>query len=131
MGEFFDLTTASDQLKKLEREYRHLQEHPGNVDTALSFFVTAAHLPEWVQDKAYKKTVQQKSLIVEICDELANRGKHAKRDKQRPVMLQTDYDAFVDRDYVEEGFVEETLNVTLAPKAAKQLGLDGQVTDVV
>jgi hypothetical protein len=131
MGEFFDLATASDQLKKLEREYRHLQDHPGDVDTALSFFVTAAHFPEWVQDKAYKKKVLQQQLIVGICDELANLGKHSKRTKQHPLVLQTDYDAYVERDFIEEGFFEETLKVTLAPEAAEQLGLNGQTTDVV
>jgi hypothetical protein len=33
MERFFDLTTASDQLQKLEREYHHLQDHPGDMDT--------------------------------------------------------------------------------------------------
>ena len=82
MGEFLDITTAESQRKKLERECEQLQRDPGDGDTALSFFVTAAHLPEWINGPAYKKSLQQPEIIVQICDELANRGKHGRSDRQ-------------------------------------------------
>jgi hypothetical protein len=118
-------------LKQLEQDYAQLQQDPGDVGTARSFFVTAAHLPEWIKDRAYKKSLQQQELIVEICDELANGGKHGKSDKKKPVVLHTEYDAYVERDYVEPGYYEETLQVTLTLEAAQELGMENQVTDVL
>jgi hypothetical protein len=128
--EFFDLKTPQGHLKKLEREFAQLQNDPRDVDTALSFFVTAAHLPEWVMNRRYKKSLQQQELIVQICDELANRGKHAKLDRKKRAVLRTDYDAYVDRDYIEPDYYEATLQVTLAIEAAQKLGMESQVTDV-
>ena len=130
MGEFFDLKTPQDHLKKLEREHAQLQADPGDVDTALSFFVTAAHLPEWITDVAYKKRLQQKELIVQICDELCNRGKHGESQRRNPAVLHTAYDSFIERGFV-EGFFEATLHVTLSLPAAQQLGMESQVTDVL
>jgi hypothetical protein len=131
MGEFFDLETPQDHLKKLEREYALLQAYPGDVDTALSFFVTAAHLPEWVKNVAYKKRLQQQELIVQICDELANRGKHGEVQRRNYAVLHTKYDSFCERGIVEPGIFEETLQVTLTLAATKKLGMEGQVTDVL
>jgi hypothetical protein len=130
MAQFFDLETPQDHLKKLEREYAQLQGDPGDVDTALSFFVTAAHLPEWIKNPAYKKALQQQELIVQICDELANRGKHGKSERRTPAVLHTKYDAFIDRGFIEPGFFESTLQVTLSPEATQTLGMESQVTDV-
>jgi hypothetical protein len=82
MGEFFDSRTANDQLTALERQYAQLQRDPGDIDAARDFFVVAAHLPEWIKDKAYKKALLQEELILQICDELAIRGKHGKSDRK-------------------------------------------------
>jgi hypothetical protein len=134
MQGFFDLKTPEDLLKKLEREYERLQEYPGDVDTALSFFVTAAHLPEWLLEergKALKNKMQQRYLILQICDELANRGKHSKGKKHQPVVLHTDYDSYIDRDYIEPGYFEESLHVTLTRAAIKELGMTDQSIDVL
>jgi hypothetical protein len=99
------------------------------MDTALSFFVTAAHLPEWIKSPAYKKSLQQQEIIVQICDELANRGKHGRSDRQKPAVLHTKYDAYVERGYIEPGYYKETLRVTLTLDAAKKLGMESQVID--
>jgi hypothetical protein len=131
MAEFFDLETSKDHLKKLKREYAQLQSDPGDVDTALSFFVTAAHLPEWIKNPAYKKLLLNQELIVQICDELANRVKHGGSERKKPAVLDTEYDAYVDRDYIEPGYYESTLQVTLTPEAAQTLGIEGQKTDVL
>ncbi len=69
---FFDLKTPEDLLKKLEREYERLQQHPHDVDMAFNFFVTAEHIPDWLNDIAIKK---QHSLL-RICSHLANGAKH-------------------------------------------------------
>jgi len=126
MAEFFDLETSKDHLQKLEREYAHLQEDPGDVDTALSFFVTAAHLAEWVKDVQCKKLLLNQELIVQICDELANRGKHGASERKKPAVLDTEYDSYCDRDVF-----EASLEVTLTLEAAQTLGIEGQKTDVL
>jgi hypothetical protein len=131
LKEFFDLRTPQDHLKKLEREYAQLQADPGDVDTALSFFVTAAHLPELVKDVPYKKLLLNQELIVQICDELANRGKHGKSDRKNPAVLETAYDGWVERGWVERGWVKVTLRVTLSLAAARGLRMESQATDVL
>ena len=131
MKNFFDLETPQDHFKKLEREYAQLQDDPGNVDTTLSFFVTAAHLPELIKNPAYKKSLQQQELIVQICDELGNRGKHGESERKKPAVLDTEYDAIVDRDVVEPDVFEASLEVTLTLEAAQTLGIEGQKTDVL
>ena len=45
-------------------------------------------------------------------------------------MLHTKYDAYNERGYIEPGYYEETLRVTLALDVAKKLGMEGQVIDV-
>jgi hypothetical protein len=131
MGEFFDNTTAAHQLRSLERQYAQLQRDPGDVDAARDFFVIATHLPEWIKDRDYKRSLQQQELILQVCDELANRGKHGKSDRKYPVVLETDYDSFVERGWVEPGFFEVTLKVKLTPEAAEKLGLKSLDTDVL
>jgi hypothetical protein len=46
-------------------------------------------------------------------------------------VLRTDYDSWIERDYIEPGYYEATLQVTLTLAAAQKLGLEGQVTDVL
>ena len=128
---FFDLNTAKDQLKKLERDYAKLQLDPGDVDTTLSFFVTAAHLPEWIKDVRYKKCLQNHELIIQICDELSNCGKHGKSDRKNPAVLHTEYDGWVSRGWVSRGWVQVILRVTLTTEAAQTLGLESQKTDTL
>jgi hypothetical protein len=129
LKEFFDLRTPQDHLKKLEREYAQLQADPGDVDTALSFFVTAAHLPELIKDRHYRKLLLNKELIIQICDELNNRGKHGKLGRNKPAVLHTGFDSFVERGFATD-FFKVTLPVTLAPEAAQKLGMQSQATDV-
>jgi hypothetical protein len=130
LAQFFDLETPKDLLQKLEREYAHLQDGPGDVDTALSFFVTAVRLPEWIKNRSYKLSLQQKELIVQICDGLANCGKHGVSERKKPAVLGTEYDSYCDRDVFEPDVVEASLEVTLTLEAAQALGIEGQKTDV-
>jgi hypothetical protein len=95
------------------------------------FFVTAAHLPELVKNRSYKLSLQQKELIVQICDELANRGKHGKTERKKPAVIHTNYDGYVARGYVAPGYCKVTLQVTLTREAAQKLRIESQVTDVV
>ena len=97
----------------------------GNVDTTLSFFVTAAHLPELIKNPAYKKSLQQQELIVQICDELANRGKHGESERKKPAVLDTEYDAIVDRDVVEPDVFEASLASHLNPRSRPNAGNRG------
>ena len=115
----------------MERKITPHWRDPGDVDAARDFFVIAAHLPEWIKERAYKHTLQQQKLILQICDELAIRGKHGKSDRLYPAVLKTDYDSFVEHGFVELGFFEVTLRVTLSEDAAQKLGMESQITDVL
>ena len=77
---FLDLRTHLDLFKKLEWEFKSLSANPKNSYLAYNFFVTAWHLLEWQfpdpDGKSVRKSLRDKSPILQICEHLAVGAKH-------------------------------------------------------
>lgn len=50
---FFDLRGPSDLLAKLNHGLRRLSDNPRNTYAAFDFFVTPAHMHEWMQKSGH------------------------------------------------------------------------------
>jgi hypothetical protein len=122
MPGFFDLQTAADLLRKLERDYMRLQQTPDDVDAAYNFFVTAENMPEWVKDKSFKYRIQQQHVILTLCNELATGAKHFTSNKKKPAVAETRYEGVFERGVFESGIFEAGLSIRLSPEQAKQRG---------
>lgn len=130
---FFDLKGPEDILKKLRRELDRLKKYPGDVDAAQGFFISAAHLPEWIRGKKYKRQLIQPDYanpMPRICDELANIGKHSMTDSPQ-LIKNTEYYSYCERGYVEPGYSKESLIVQLTEKGKEALFLNDYRVDVV
>jgi hypothetical protein len=80
-------------LRKLECEYARLQHDPGDVDTAFNFFVTAEHLPDWLEQDGKlggrrAGDFKQSERMTRICSHLANSGKHFRPNSARHDAIQ-------------------------------------------
>lgn len=116
---FFQLQTAEDLFAKLKWELEKLQQDPSNPWHAFNFFVTAEHLPDWVDNKSLRK----ENALLRICSHLANGGKHFEVDRHSSVAV-AERDGVLEEGVLEKGIVEEWLEITLEPREAEDLGRD-------
>ncbi len=111
----FQMKTAKDLFAKLEWEFENFRKDPSNPWIAFNFFVTAEHLPDWIN----RKDLKGNHSILRICSHLANSGKHYKSNKKSVV------DAFrngvVDEDVCENGVFEEWLTIRLPEEEANTM----------
>jgi hypothetical protein len=130
---FFDLKTADDLFRMLERYLERLKKSASEVDEAYAFFVAAAHMPEWIGGSRYKKKLIDPNYcnpLPRICDELANGAKHFVPNSPHHVE-NTGRAGYFEEGYITPGYLEERLCVYLEPLAFQQLGLNGSSVDVV
>jgi hypothetical protein len=135
---FFDLKTAADLFRMLERYLERLKKSASEVDEAYAFFVAAAHMPEWLKREGdcgsgYKRRLLQPTYynpLPRICDELANGAKHFEPNSLHHVK-NTGRSGYFEEGYIAPGYFEERLCVYLEPLAFQQLGLNGSSVDVV
>lgn len=75
----FDLTNSRHLFEKLKRDLQRMKANPLDTYAAFDFFVTAAHMPEWVfpgdPGKAERKK-RESDPLVEVCSHLGNGAKH-------------------------------------------------------
>lgn len=115
---FFELNTPEDLLLKLDEEYEELVKNPCDARSAFNFFVTAEHLPDWLQSKGIKN-----QLLPKICSDLANGAKHFQlRPGKARAVAGTTKDRYVEEGYVEEGYFADPLIVELEAEATTALG---------
>lgn len=117
---FFYLKSAADLFVKLEWEYRNLCAHPGNAWHAFNFFATAEHMADW----KHCKTLRTTEPLLALCSHVANGGKHfeAKAAHHKSV-ASAKHDGVFDPGVFEEDVFEESLQITLEPDAAKDIGV--------
>jgi hypothetical protein len=76
---FLHLQTPEDLFLKLHHDYRRLQANPADSYAAFDFFVTATHIPEWLE-RAKRPHTAPSSLrdqaLLAICQHLGNGAKH-------------------------------------------------------
>lgn len=75
---FFGLQTPEDLLAKAHRDYERLRARPMDVDAAFDFFVTARHVPDWLQAAGRGRVADAfaKYVQLRICRHIADGAKH-------------------------------------------------------
>lgn len=113
----FQLRTPGDLFEKLEWELEELRKDPSNPWIAFNLFVTAEHLPDWVDNKSIK----YKEALLRVCGHLANGGKHFNPTEHHAV-AEAEHDGVFEEDVFEKGVFEERLKITLEDEEAERLG---------
>lgn len=113
----FQLKTAGDLFSKLQWELDKFREDPSNPWLAFNFFVTAEHLPDWID----KKSLRRSEPLLRVCSHLANGGKHFKTDRHSSVS-NAERDGVFEEGVYEKGVFEEWLTITLETDEATELG---------
>lgn len=74
----FELRTPVDLLGKAERDLVRLRSNPLDVDAAFDFFVTARHVPDWVEAYGGRKAgeVFKQHVELRVCRHIADGAKH-------------------------------------------------------
>lgn len=74
---WFEMKSAADLMRKLERDFERLRENPRDAMSAFDFFVTAYHLKDWVEEDIDPSD----HPILQVCGHLANGAKHFKAER--------------------------------------------------
>ena len=134
MSGFFNLNTPADLLEKLDRERKHMEADPGNVDHAFNFFVSAEHMLDWLypghEGKGYRESLRRKYALLQVTSHLANGAKHFDRlAKHHSSVVRTEraggYFAagWVGKRWFGKGyFAEPNLFIELSSDEADKLG---------
>jgi hypothetical protein len=126
---FFRLQTPLDLLEKMEFNCEQLRADPMNAYAAFDFFVSAAHLPEWLGKFGCSQKIDRgkPEAMNDICQQLANGAKHFtvnpnRHDAVRATGVSTPAISGVARSGVTfSGATEQKLIVLLAPDEAAAL----------
>jgi hypothetical protein len=127
----FDLRTVKDLYGKVEYDYFRLKENPDNSYIAFDFFMTAAHIPDWITngDGGKSKIFRKNEPILRVCYQLACNGKHFRlTSSQHDAVKKTEKECYVAAEYVEEDYVAEPLRITLTDNLADKLGVTNPVS---
>ena len=73
------LQRPGDLLEKLKWDLKRLEKSPSDVYAAFDFFLTAEHIPDWINDK----TVKKGSDLLMVVSHVANGAKHFEVSKDR------------------------------------------------
>ncbi len=117
MEGIFDLETPEALVRKLLVEFHQFLDKPNDTYQAFNFFVTAEHIPDWID----KKYLRKQEPILRICSHIANGAKHFIVDRHRSVE-RSKKEKYVADGYVAEGYVEESLMVYLSEEEANEIG---------
>jgi hypothetical protein len=119
--DFFELRTAADLFRKIEDDLKVMEASPGDARLAFNFFVTVEHLPDWLD----RRDLVKKTCLLRIVSHLANGAKHFVLDDSRHKSVKNaEASGYVEADYMEPGYFEESLDVHLSPDEAKEMGVD-------
>jgi hypothetical protein len=66
------LQTPKDLLAKLQFDFERIKVNPLDVYAAFDFFVTAEHIPDWINNKSLKR----KYSLLKIVSHIGNGAKH-------------------------------------------------------
>jgi len=81
MKGMFALRTALDLFHKLSRDLERLRANPDDSDAAFDFFVTAEHIPEWMDPPTIE--LRKREVILQIVSHVANGAKHFRVSDKR------------------------------------------------
>ena len=115
---FFQLTSPAHLFQKMESDLATLAASGSDSRLAFNFFVTAEHLPDWLQ----QRELVRKHALLRVVSHLANGAKHFTLDPKRHNSVDaTSRDTYAE-DYAEPGYFEDLLLVHLSTEEAKELG---------
>jgi len=80
----FHLQTPEDLFLKLHHDYRRLQANPADSHAAFDFFVTATHIPEWLERAKRPLTPPSNprdQALLAICQHVGSGAKHFVLDR--------------------------------------------------
>lgn len=118
--DFFELKTAKDLFHKLEDDLVALEESGQDTKVAFNFFVTAEHLPDWLD----KRCLVKQNSILRIVSHIANGAKHFYLDKERhKAVVNTEKFRVLEEGIVEPGYFYEPLIIHLEPHEAAELNV--------
>lgn len=120
-----ELKAPSDLLKKLEHDFERLQEHNNDQYVAFDFFVTAEHIVDWIHptDKSSRTSLRSSTPLLKIVSHLANGVKHFEATASHHQSVDNvEKDRYVEAGYVEDGYFEEPIIVSLTPQEAAAFG---------
>jgi hypothetical protein len=66
------LQTPKDLLAKLQSDFERIKVDPLDAYAAFDFFVTAEHIPDWLNDKSIKS----REPLLRVVSHIANGAKH-------------------------------------------------------
>ena len=81
-GGVFELRTPKDLLEKLRFDLKRLEADPLDQYAAFDFFVTAAHVPDWIapgmdqRSKDQRAEIRSRHVLLQVCDHIASGSKH-------------------------------------------------------
>ena len=133
----FKLQSARDLLDKLRYDLGRLEREPLDQYAAFDFFVTAWHVLDWlypgedVAAKKMRKSLRNGSLILQVCDQLANGSKHFEASATRHNSVRgTELHAGAFSSAFSSAFDTGKLVVHLDGKAATSIGTQIGVLDL-
>ena len=116
---FFELTTPAQLFHKMESDLAALVASSSDSRLAFNFFVTAEHLPDWLN----QRDMVRKHALLRVVSHLANGAKHFTLDPKRHRSVDgTSIERYAEEDYAEPGYFEEPLLIHLSPDEAVELG---------
>lgn len=117
---FFELKTPQDLFRKLEGDFAELEASYQDTRSAFNFFVTAEHLPDWLN----QRPLVHKTPLLRIVSHLANGAKHFEIDGDRHSSVESgEKERYFAEDYCEPGYVEEPLTIHLTQEEAVEFGM--------
>ncbi|MBC2712853.1 MAG: hypothetical protein HGJ94_18245 [Desulfosarcina sp.] len=129
----FELRNQNDLLKKLQYDYKRLEESPINQYTAFDFFVTAEHMLDWLypDERNRREQVKDRNVLLRICSHIASGAKHFQATASHHDSVQ---DAIVQQGAFSIDFSDSFkvghLQIQLQGQAACELGNSIKVIDL-
>jgi hypothetical protein len=108
---FFELSTPMDLFRKMEADLVALEKTGQDAWAVFNFFVTAEHLPDWLNQR---QRVQQHAILCFV-SHIANGGKHFVIDSGRHhSVTKTEKSRYVEPGYADPGYFYESLLIHLS-----------------
>lgn len=116
---FIGLFEAKDLFDKLKSDYKDFLANPNDPYKAYNFFVTAEHLPDWIDEKKIKYS----DPYLRICCHLATGAKHfGVTHKDKNSVEGWSIDVYIKEGYIEDDYFAPILMVNLTDEEAEVLG---------
>lgn len=122
-----ELQTPNDLLRKMKFDLGRLKKVKNDQYAAFDFFTTAEHMLDWLHPgysgKAKRQDLRQSDVLLRITSHIANGAKHFEaKAKHHKSVSGIEKQRYVEEGYVEDGFFETPIVVTLSADEVAELG---------